>query len=73
MTCHEMIAGLMVRHGQMGTRPSGLCIRLNRNDWVQMLGKRRWELARLQAKDILAEDWQIMPCPVETEATGETT
>ena len=72
MNTPDMIAGLMVRCGHMGIRPNGLCISLNRNCWLQMLGKRGWEPARLRAGDIVAQDWSIVPLPTDPPATNPT-
>ena len=65
MTMHEMVAGLMVRCDHLGKRPNGLQVILNRNNWLQMRGREKWEPARFRANDILAEDWSVVPVPVE--------
>jgi hypothetical protein len=72
MTCHECIAGLMVRHGMMGTRPNGFKIVLARTNFVYMIGNKRLEPARFRASDLLAEDWEIHPAPPEHRELPDT-
>jgi hypothetical protein len=72
MTLHECIAGLMVRCGMMGVRPNGFSIYLAKTTFVYMIGPRRNEPARCRAADLLAEDWSIMPSPVDEAITSES-
>ncbi len=72
MNVEQMISGLLVRCSMMGVRPNGTAISLNRNNWVQQLGKRGWEPARFRAGDILAEDWEIVAQPADVQAPTPT-
>jgi hypothetical protein len=66
MALHSAIAGIMVKHGFMATRPTGKKLILNRNMQLYMISPRRVEVARFSASDILADDWTIVPIPENT-------
>lgn len=71
MNIEQMASGLLVRCGHVGVRPNGLTVALNRNNWMQMLGKKGWEPARFRLGDLVAEDWDIVALPADAPAPSE--
>jgi hypothetical protein len=67
MTFHDCVAGLMVRCGIVGKRPNGFTIYLSTTTYLLEINALRPTPARLRASDCLAEDWQIVPAPLEAQ------